>query len=380
MKIVLAIDSFKASLNSIQAEQAAACGLRRILGNRELDLVSIPMADGGEGLLDSLKLSFNAKTLSVRVNNPLMEEIEAEYAIARSRTHPGERCALIEMARSCGLTLVGEERRNPWLTTTFGLGQMIVNALEKGCREFIVGIGGSATNDAGTGMLQALGYKFYEGNRLIEEAMCGGKLSCVSSIDSRGRHPLLDGARFTVACDVKNPFHGPNGAAYVYAPQKGADPEMVKQLDYGLQSFASVAGVKDCEGAGAAGGLGGAFATFLSASLRSGAQIVLEESGFYKHLEDCAMVVTGEGKIDSQTSNGKLPQSVLLAAHSRNIPVLALCGMLENGAGKEFDLALEITPEGMPLHTALQPEIAQNNIINTISDNKSMICSILKCC
>lgn len=377
MRIVLAIDSFKGSLSSSQAEEAAASGLKAILGNECPEFVFIPMADGGEGLLDSLKRSFNAESVSVRVCNPLMEEIEAEYAVTVSRKSAGVKCALIEMARCSGLTLIDENRRNPWIATTYGLGQMIAHALEHGCREFIVGIGGSATNDAGTGMLQALGYKFYEGGRLIEEPMCGGKLACVTSIDASGRHPMLDEASFTIACDVKNPFHGPNGAAYVYAPQKGASLAMVKELDEGLRSFASVAGVKDGQGAGAAGGLGGGFATFLSAELRSGAEIVLEESAFYSYVQDCAAVVTGEGKMDSQTSNGKLPQCVLRAAHSYGKPVLALCGKLESGAGEAFDLALQITPEDMPLSTAMKSGIARGNIINTIVSNGAAILSVL---
>lgn len=379
MKIVLAIDSFKGSLSSSQAEEAAASGLKDILGNECPEFVFIPMADGGEGLLDSLKRSFNAETVSVRVFNPLMEEIEAEYATAPSRKNAAVKCALIEMARCSGLTLIDESRRNPWITTTYGLGQMIAHALEQGCREFIVGIGGSATNDAGTGMLQALGYKFYEGGRLIEEPMCGGKLACVTSIDASGRHPLLDEASFTIACDVKNPFYGPNGAAFVYAPQKGANLAMVKELDAGLRCFASVAGVKDGEGAGAAGGLGGGFATFLSAELRSGAEIVLEESGFYREVQECAIVVTGEGKIDAQTSNGKLPQCVLKAAHSYGKPVLALGGKIEKGAGEAFELALQITPEGMPLSTAMKSDIARDNIMNAIVSNASAIRSVLEC-
>ncbi len=378
MKILLAIDSFKGSLTSSEAEEAVEDALRTSLYCNSLEIISFPMADGGEGLLESLMSSCGAKPVSAVVHNPLMERIEAQYAISASRM------AFIEMARTSGLTLISEERRNPMLTTTYGLGEIISHAMANGCREFVIGIGGSATNDAGCGMLQALGYRFFCGKEEMDAPMCGGMLKDITGIDISQRNPLLDHVHITVACDVRNPLFGANGAAYIYAPQKGANGDMVRALDEGLEHFSNIveklspgwggnnkgAGMALAEGAGAAGGIGYAFAAILGADLVPGAETVLRATGFYDALSGCDYVITGEGKLDSQTSNGKLPQCILNAVREHGIPVVAIAGKVECANG--YMAALEITPAGMPLETAMLKDVACANIKDAIKKNISI--------
>ena len=253
MKIVLAIDSFKGCLTSEEVEQVVAQCLSAKFANSLID--SIPIADGGEGTLSTLMQHTQAIYQTVEVHNPCMKKIRASYGISSDG-----RKAFIEMASASGLTLISESERNPMKTTTFGTGELIADALDKGCTEFIIGIGGSATNDAGTGMLQALGYRFMdkEGKKL---GVGGEILSKISFIDESAKHPLLKNAHFIVACDVSNPFYGPQGAAHIFAPQKGANGTMVDELDYGLQQFAQAIlrhtgkDISSIPGSGAAGGM-----------------------------------------------------------------------------------------------------------------------------
>lgn len=363
MKIVLAIDSFKGCLTSEEVEQAVAQSLSAKFANSLID--SIPIADGGEGTLSTLMQHTQAIYQTVEVHNPCMKKIRASYGISSDG-----RKAFIEMASASGLPLISESERNPMKTTTFGTGELIADALDKGCTEFIIGIGGSATNDAGTGMLQALGYRFMDkGGKAL--GVGGEILSKISFIDESAKHPLLKNAHFIVACDVSNPFNGPQGAAHIFAPQKGANGTMVDELDYGLQQFAQAIrrhtgkDISSIPGSGAAGGMGGGMLAFLPSVLKSGSEIILELCNFNERIEGANLIITGEGKMDKQTLMGKIPYHILQAGLKKGIPVIALTGKAEDkeeliNAG--FKGIYTITPDSMPLAEAMKPEVAQKNI------------------
>lgn len=365
-KVVVASDSFKGCLTSMQVAEGVEKGIRMCCP--DCQVVKLAVADGGEGTVDALLETMGGRRVFADVSDPLGRPCVAEYAILSDAV-----TAVMEMSEASGLTLLKPEERNPLLTSTYGTGQMIADALDRGCRRFLIGIGGSATNDAGMGMMEALGCRFLDqnGNPL---AGCGETLSKVVSMDLSHIRPDVMQSEFIVACDVDSPFHGPEGAAYVYAPQKGATPEMVIRLDEGLRNMAEViAGetgiqVSDMPGAGAAGGLGGAFKAFLNAELRRGAGMVLDAIGFDDIVKDADLVITGEGKIDAQTMTGKLPYAVAQRAGAQGIPVLAICGRTETQSHPSFTAICPITPPETPLHTALQPSIAISNIIDTVSE------------
>jgi len=326
-KIIIASDSFKGCLSSLEVARAAGNGIKKVLPDCEL--VNIPVADGGEGTTEALVAAVNGRYVSCDVHDPLMNPIRVEYGILGDG-----HTAVIEMASASGLTLVPTDKRNPMLTTTYGVGELIKDALQKGCRRFLIGIGGSATNDAGTGMLQALGFRFLDnaGNDLGK----GGQiLEKIAQIDSENANSALQEAVFTIACDVNNPFSGENGASFVFARQKGADDAMISQLDKGLKSFASVIHAsfgKDIDsipGAGAAGGLGGGFLAFLPATLKPGIQMVLEALDFDGRIQNADLIITGEGKLDRQTGMGKTPSGVLEAGKKQQITVIAIGGSVE---------------------------------------------------
>lgn len=379
MKIVLAIDSFKGCLTSEEVEQAVAQCLSAKFANSLID--AIPIADGGEGTLSTLMQHTQATYQTIEVHNPCMKKVHASYGISSD----GKR-AFIEMANASGLPLTSEDERNPLKTTTFGTGELIADALDKGCTEFIIGIGGSATNDAGTGMLQALGYRFMDQEGKIL-GFGGEILSKISHIDESRKHPLLKNAHFIVACDVNNPFYGPQGAAHIFAPQKGANKTMVDELDNGLRRFAQVIlhhtgkDISSIPGSGAAGGMGGGMLAFLPAVLKSGSEIILGLCNFDERIKDANLIVTGEGKMDKQTLMGKIPYHILQAGLKKGIPVMALTGKAENkeeliNAG--FKAIYTITPGSMPLAEAMKPEVAQMNIQRlfaslTPADLKSLI-------
>lgn len=371
-KVVIALDSFKGCLTSAEAEQAAAQGLRTVFP--QCEVICLPVADGGEGMLDVLLTATCGKSVFITAHDPLMELRDARYGISGDG-----QTAFIEMASISGLPLVAIEKRNPMLTTTFGTGELMRDALQRGCRHFIIGLGGSATNDAGLGMLQALGFRFLdkEGKELgiTDEGapcgICGRMLRKVSSIDSSRSHPALKEARFTAACDVRNPFHGKEGAAYVFAPQKGADEAMVVELDAGMQHLAEVIGkhtgqaIADVPGAGAAGGMGGGLLAFLNAELKPGIQLLLTALRFAEKAEGADLIITGEGKADRQTLMGKVPGGILEEARKQRIPVILLAGSIEdtdelNRAG--FRGVFSIVPSPISLQQAMQPEFAQRNI------------------
>lgn len=374
-KVVIAIDSFKGCLTSEEAGNAVMKGVKAIFPDCETLL--FPVADGGEGMLDILVSATKGKYRTLPAHGPLMEPMQGRYGISGDG-----QTALVEMAAVSGLPLVPEEKRNPMLTTTYGTGELIRDALEQGCRRFIVGIGGSATNDAGLGMLQALGFRFRDkqGNLLGT----GGRiLSQVASIDTSAVHPALKGARFTIACDVHNPFCGPDGAAYVFAPQKGADAGMVKELDAGMQALALVIrsatgkDISDVPGAGAAGGMGGGFLAFLNAGLKPGIRLMLDALDFGEKIKGADLVFTGEGRADRQTAMGKVPFGVLEEARKQHIPVIVLAGCIEdteqmNRAG--FQGVFSITPGPVSLEKAMEPEFAGENIRRLVTQ----ICSVIR--
>lgn len=278
----------------------------------------------------------------------------------------------MEMAAASGLTLLSESERDPLQTSTYGTGEMILDALRRGCRRFFIGIGGSATNDAGMGMLRALGYRFADASGNPLEGR-GSDLSRVVRIDVSGADPRLRESSFTVACDVGNPLFGPNGAAYVFAPQKGADEETVMQLDIGLRDFASVimrdmrVDVSSIPGAGAAGGLGAAFCAFLGADLRKGIEMVLEAVGFDRAIADASLIFTGEGSVDAQSLMGKVVSGVSSHAREAGVPVVVLGGKVADrvALAKAGLTALPVVSGPMPLPQAMRPEVAEANVRDT---------------
>ncbi len=330
MKIVVAPDSFKGSLTAIEVSDAIEQGIREIFP--EAEIVKIPMADGGDGTVQCLVNATGGEILREKVTDPLGDEVLASYGILGDK-----KTAVIEMAEASGLTLVPENKRNPLITTTYGTGQLIKAALDRGCRKMIIGIGGSATNDAGAGMVQALGAKLLDkdGEGI---GFGGGELKKVLRIDTKYFDNRLSKTKVLIASDVSNPLCGPKGASRIYGPQKGATPEMTKELDESLAYFAEIIkrdlhkDVKDIPGAGAAGGLGASLIAFLNAELRPGIDIMIEIAKLEQAIKDADLVVTGEGKIDSQTIYGKAPIGVARIAKKYNIPVIAVAAIISDDA------------------------------------------------
>jgi glycerate kinase len=363
MKIVIAPDSFKESLTAQQVAEAISRGIKKALP--QSDTLLVPMADGGEGTLQCLLDATGGQKVTVQAMNPIGERISSSYGILGDQA-----TAVIEMAKISGLELISATQRNPLRTTTYGLGQMIRSALDNGCRKFIVGLGGSATNDAGAGMLQALGVDLLdERNQPISYG--GGELQNVRYIGTERLDPRLEECTFLVACDVDNPLVGANGASCIFGPQKGATPEMIRHLDESLSHFAdqiqgfngvSLHGVP---GAGAAGGLAAAFIGFLPSTLKPGVDIVIEMTELEQKLAGAELVITGEGKIDSQTAHGKTPVGVSRLAQKLGIPTIALTGTVGEGieALKEHGILamLSIINRPMDLESALReaPELLE---------------------
>ncbi|MEG1586136.1 MAG: glycerate kinase, partial [Bacteroidales bacterium] len=302
-KIVIASDSFKGSVSSLEIAEAAASEIHQIYPRCEV--LKIPVADGGEGTVEALVSLTNGHFETCMVHDPCMKLISASYGILGDG-----HTAVIEMAAASGLPLVAPADRNPLLTTTYGTGELILDALQKGCTNFLIGIGGSATNDAGTGMLQALGFVFRDLQG--KELKYGGQiLHQIASVDWSNVSPLLTNVNFTIACDVNNPFCGKEGAAYIYARQKGADDRMIEDLDRGMAHFAEIirqselSDITGLPGAGAAGGLGGGFVAFLNGVLKPGIQMVLDSIDFETRIAGADLIITGEGRMDAQTCMGK---------------------------------------------------------------------------
>lgn len=330
MKIVVAPDSFKGSLTAAEVSDAIEQGTREIFP--EAEIVKIPMADGGDGTVQCLVNATGGEILREKVKGPLGGEVLASYGILGDK-----KTAVIEMAEASGLTLVPENQRNPLITTTYGTGQLIKAALDQGCRKMIIGIGGSATNDGGAGMLQALGVKLLnqEGK---EVGFGGGELKKIFRIDTKYLDNRLSETKVLIASDVSNPLCGPQGASRIYGPQKGATPEIIEELDKSLSYFAELIkrdlnkDVKDIPGAGAAGGLGASLMAFLDAELRPGIEIIIEIVKLEQAIKDADLVITGEGKIDGQTIYGKAPIGVAKIAKKYNIPVIAVAAIIGDDA------------------------------------------------
>ena len=326
LRVVIASDSFKGSLTSAEVARSIVSGIRSVIPDCEC--IELSIADGGEGTADALMAALGGSWVECLVHDPLMREMTASYAILGDG-----RTAVIDTASASGLALLSSEERNPLKTSTFGTGELIVDALNRGCRRFLVGLGGSATNDGGMGLFSALGCRFLDNAGRILPG-CGESLVNVAGIDASGVHPHLKDASFTVACDVDTPFCGPDGAALVFAPQKGAGQDDVAMLDRGLANFADVIhqclgrDIVNVPGSGAAGGLGGGFLAFSNAVLKSGIDMVLDAIGFDSIIDGADLVITGEGRIDRQTFKGKAPYGVMLRARARRIPVYAIGGCL----------------------------------------------------
>lgn len=351
MKYVLVIDSFKGCLTSVEAEDAVADAIKSIAS--DACVVCLPASDGGEGMLNAFTAALGGHVEKATVHDPLMRRIEARYGVTPDGT------AVIEAAEACGLSLVNEEERNPLRATTYGVGELVAAAVTRGCRKFIVGLGGSATSDAGIGMLRALTDRLAPRGGTFDDAMKGALGEC----------------RFTLACDVDNPLCGDNGAAAVFALQKGATPMMLPALEERAVRFARLSAAhfgfdrSRCPGAGAAGGLGYAFMQYLGAGMRSGADLLLDVSGFDGMLDGASCVITGEGHADRQTLMGKLPVRVMRRAGRKGVPAWLLAGRVSDAgllieAG--FERVISITPEGQSLAEAMKKNTAVANIRSAV--------------
>lgn len=335
MNVLIAMDSFKGCASSRELSCAIEKGIKSVYP--ESSILAYEIADGGEGTLEAMVANSGGEIFTCNVHDPLMNVIEAQYGILGD----GVTC-VIEMARASGLPLVPKEKRNPLVTTTFGVGELIKEALAKGCRHFVVGIGGSATNDVGIGMLQALGFSFLD-KEGQEVGFGGGALSQITRIDTSKAISTLKECTFTIACDVDNPMYGPRGAAHIYSRQKGASEADVLALDANVKYFAEVIEkqldkhVAHIEGSGAAGALGGGFLAFLNATLCSGIDIVLNGIDFDAKLKEIDFVITGEGKIDAQSLMGKVISGIAKRCMRANVPLIALAGSVEPDALKSHE-------------------------------------------
>ncbi len=368
MKVIAAIDSFKGSLTSLEAGEAARQGILRVYPNAQVSVR--PLADGGEGTVDALTLGMGGRIEKATVTGPLGKPVACAYGILGDG-----RTAVLEMSGAAGITLVPEGERNPMNTTTYGVGEVIRNALAKGCRRFIVGIGGSATNDGGIGMLQALGYGMLDATG--EQVSFGTKgLGELQTITDSSVLPELRECSFRVACDVTNPLCGEHGASAVYGPQKGATPAMISQMDQWLNAYADLTfskkyprADKNQAGTGAAGGLGFAFLAFTNAVLESGVRIVLEETHLEDYIKDADLIVTGEGRLDAQTVMGKAPAGVAQIAKKYGKPVIAFSGSATSDAGACNDAGIDaffpILRDVATLEEAMDRENAARNLADT---------------
>lgn len=368
MKIVIAIDSLRGSLTSLEAGEAIKEGILKV--KKDATVVIKPLADGGEGTTEALTKGLDGEIIKVDVVGPIGKMVTAEYGyIAKTRT------SIMEMAAASGIILVSDDEKNPMIATTFGVGQMIKDAISKGVRDFIIGIGGSATNDGGVGMLQSLGYEFYDkdGNLLGNGAEI---LDNIAVIKDENVIPELNSCRFKIACDVNNPLCGENGATYVYGAQKGVTLDIKDKLDKAMLNYAEVAtnftgkDFKDYAGAGAAGGLGFAFKTFFNAQLVPGIELILDAIQLEEELKTADIVITGEGMLDFQTAMGKAPIGVARLAKKYGVKVIAFAGGVtreaslcnENGIDAYFPIVRGVTT----LDDAMKMENAYNNMKDTV--------------
>ena len=368
MRILIAMDSFKGSLSSLEAGEA----VRKAAEALGHSAVVLPVADGGEGTTDALVAGLEGHWEQAEVTGPLGEPVTARYGII-----PASNLAVIEMATASGLPLVPPELRDPRNTTTYGLGELILDAWDKGCRDVLVGIGGSATNDGGLGMLTALGFRFLDeaGNPV---GVCGRDVAQVRQIDQTQVHPAVRGARFRVACDVNNPLCGPNGCSAIFGPQKGATPEIVAELDDALRRYGALVAktfgndTAEMPGAGAAGGLGFAFSAFLNAQLDAGAALVMDAVDLAGRMAGADLVITGEGRLDHQSMMGKTPCAVAAVAKQVGLPVLAFAGSVTPGAAAchtaGIDAFFPIVRGPISLEQAMEPETARAGLASAAEE------------
>lgn len=408
MKILIAIDSFKGSLSSKEAGEAIKSGILRIIPNAEV-LIS-PLADGGEGTVETLVEALGGSLETVRVKGPLFQEVEAHYGILsesekfqaeiKSDTHretlpedpskahseaPSEtdsqyspedgKLAVMEMSQASGITLLSPEKRNPLKTSSYGVGQMILDAYYKGCRRFLIGIGGSATNDGGIGMLTALGFRFTKENG-EEISPIGEGLKDLVKIENSSVPEGLLQCSFQIACDVENPLYGENGASLIYGFQKGGNKELLSQMDLWMKHYSELvkeynpAANSEAPGSGAAGGLGFAFRSFLQGELKSGVSLILEETKLSEKMQGADLVITGEGRLDEQSAMGKAPIGVAKLAKEQGIPVIAFAGAVTEGAKAcnqaGIDAYFPILRGISTLEEAMKKETAKQNLADTV--------------
>jgi len=365
MQILIAPDKFRGSLDALQVCEAVEKGILMAIPSARV--IKTPLADGGEGTAEILTLSQGGRFANVRVQDPLGRETEASYGVSGDGS-----TAYIELASASGLRLLATDERNPLLTTTFGTGQLIAHALDQGIENLILGIGGSATTDAGIGLAAALGYRFLDQDE-NELPPIGENLIRIAKIDDRFVHPCLANCRITVACDVTNPLYGPTGAACVYGPQKGADPQMVELLDQGLKSFAQIANLhfgKNVDlmpGAGAAGGVGAGAVWFLNARLQEGVKIVMDQLRLPEIVKNVDLVITGEGKADEQTLSGKVVQGLASLCREADVPLALLCGTLEitPQQAKDAGIIYATSVLNRPMDLATAQQEAYERVVET---------------
>lgn len=412
MKILIAIDSFKGSLSSKEAGEAIKTGILRVVPDAEV-LIS-PLADGGEGTVETLVEALGGSLETVRVKGPLFQEVEAHYGIlsesekfqAETESNPhretlpknhSKECseahsdtpsetdsqyspkdgklAVMEMSQASGITLVSPEERNPLKTGSYGVGEMILDAYHKGCRRFLIGIGGSATNDGGIGMLSALGFRFTKENG-EEISPCGEGLKDLARIENTFVSKDLLQCSFQIACDVENPLYGENGASLVYGFQKGGNKELLSQMDLWMKRYSELvkeynpAANPEVPGSGAAGGLGFAFRSFLQGELKSGVSLILEETNLSEKMQGADLVITGEGRLDEQSAMGKAPIGVAKLAKTQGIPVIAFAGAVAEGAKScnqaGIDAYFPILRGISTLEEAMEKETARRNLEDTV--------------
>lgn len=377
MKIVTAIDSFKGSMTSMEAGLAVTEGVHRV--DSDVDVQIRPLADGGEGTVEALVAGMNGMKQEIQVTGPLGTLVVCEYGIIES-----SKTAVIEMAGAAGITLVPDEKKNPLYTTTYGVGEVIKDAIGKGCRRFIIGIGGSATNDGGIGVLQALGGELLD--KSGKQVPFGAEgVEKLASISCKNLLPELKECSFRIACDVDNPLYGEKGCSYIFGPQKGATPEMVELMDGWMENYAKITEEYFADsktqlgkfnydpnypGCGAAGGLGFAFRTFLHGKLEPGISIVLEEIGIENQIKNADIVITGEGRLDGQTVMGKAPIGIARLAKKYGKPVLAFSGSVTEDAAScneaGIDAFFPILRQVTTLEEAMDPQTAQKNMESAV--------------
>ena len=369
MKIVVAVDSFKGSLESLETGRIISEAIKKVQPNADVNI--FPLADGGEGTCKTLTVGLGGKIKTTEVTSPLGEKIQAEFGEI-----PKKNLAIIEIASAAGLTLVPENLKNPLNTTTYGVGELILDAIKDGCRDFLVGLGGSATNDGGIGMLNALGFKF----KKESGEFCGifGKdLELLHSVECDKIIPQIRECKFRIACDVKNPLTGEKGCSKIYAPQKGANENIVLKMDDWLKNFAKITAKTlnlekfSVPGDGAAGGLGYAFRTYLNGELLPGVELVLDALNISEELANADFLITGEGRLDGQTSQGKAPTGVANFAKKINpkISVIAIGGSVaENFSDANIDAAFSILREPLTLQEAVKKENAEKNLRATVEE------------